>query len=60
MKTINYLEFCNTIDQCVAFLESIGCNWDYEKETELEKSWKYQYKDTLVIYDPMDLLSIDK
>ena len=55
MKT-NYIESFKTIDQCVNYLVSIGCKWDYKKECKLNKACSYKYKDTLVFYDPYDLL----
>jgi len=60
MTKIEYLEKFTTIDQCVAYLESIGCIWDYEKESQLQKDWRYVHENTLVVYDPYKSLSIDK
>jgi len=56
---IKYLEVFTTIDQCVAYLERVGCHWTYEKERQLQENWRYVYNNTLVIYDPYELLTTD-
>lgn len=60
MKAINYIESFSTIDQCVEYLESIGCEWNYERESILKDKWLYKHKDYLVLYDPYDLLDFTK
>jgi hypothetical protein len=57
--TINYIESFPTIDQCVDFLVKIGCEWSYEKEQELKKKCLFQYEDTIVYYDPFNILKLD-
>ena len=46
-----------TIDQCVDFLISIGCTWNYENESKLRKDSVYVYGRYAVFYDPYDLLA---
>lgn len=58
-QPINYIESFPTIDQCVDFLINIGCEWSYEKEQELRKKSLFQYKDTIVYYDPYNILKLD-
>jgi len=57
MKT-KYLESFPTIDQCVEYLVSIGCKWNSDKEDQLNKKGCFKFKDTLVMYDPHNLLSL--
>ena len=53
---VRYIECFKTIDLCVDYLISIGCKWDNKRESKLNKDCCYQYKDTLVFYDPYELL----
>lgn len=55
MKTL-YLESFPTIDLCVAFLDAMGCKWNYEKEQKLKRTGSYRYQDTIVFYDPYNLI----
>ena len=45
-----------TIDLCVAYLESVGCEWSYEKEQELRKNKLYEYNGMIVMYDKYGIL----
>ena len=45
-----------TIDLCVNFLISIGCTWNYEKETQLKEKSIFVYGRYAVLYDPYQLL----
>lgn len=45
-----------TIDQCVEYLVSIGCQWSYEKECILKSEKSFEYEDYLVVYDPHNIL----
>jgi hypothetical protein len=48
-----------TIDQCVDFLISQGCEWDYEKEQILQEKRKYKFNEYLVIYDPYEIFDVN-
>lgn len=56
------LKTFKTIDQCVDFLVSLDCNWNYEKEQKLKKNGSFIYKDYygqkyLILHDPYNLIS---
>lgn len=58
MSTPLYIEAFTTIDECVYYLtESLGLKWDYEKEKFLTSKMYYEYKDTLVLYDPCRIIA---
>ena len=57
MSKIKYMESFSTVDQCVNYLTSIGCKWDHNKEQELNKKSSFKFKDTIVFYDPYNLLT---
>lgn len=57
MKT-KYVESFPTIDQCVEYLVSIGCKWNSEKEAQLHDKKAFKFKDTIVLYDPYNLLAL--
>jgi hypothetical protein len=46
-----------TIDLCVDHLVSIGCQWDNEKEEKLKKGAAYVFENTIVFYDPHNILA---
>jgi len=53
------MESFPTIDQCVDYLIKIGCEWSFEKEQELNKNALFQHEDTIVFYDPYNILKLD-
>jgi hypothetical protein len=58
MSTALYIETFTTIDECVYYLtESLGLKWDYEKEKSLTSKMYYKHKDTLVLYDPHQIIA---
>lgn len=54
-----YVESFTTIDQCVVYLTStLGVEWDSEKEQMLRVKMYYKHLDTIVFYDPAQILEI--
>jgi hypothetical protein len=53
-----YVETFTTIDECVYYLtEKLGIKWDYKKEKVLTTQMYYKYRETLVLYDPYQLIT---
>jgi hypothetical protein len=53
-----YVEIFTTIDECVYYLtEKLGLKWDRKKEKVLTTQMYYKYRDTLVLYDPLQLIA---
>lgn len=58
MSTTLYIETFTTIDECVYYLtEKLGLKWDYQKEKSLTSKMYYKHKDTLVLYDPHQIIA---
>lgn len=58
MSAVLYIETFTTIDECVYYLtEKIGLKWDYQKEKSLTSKMYYKHKDTLVLYDPHQIIA---
>lgn len=48
-----------TIDQCVEFITSqLGVAWDCDKEQMLTDKMYYKHLDTIVFYDPAEILDV--
>lgn len=58
MSTVLYVETFTTIDECVYYLtEKLGLKWDYQKEKSLTSKMYYKHRDTLVLYDPAQIIA---
>ena len=58
MSAVLYIETFTTIDECVYYLtEKLGLKWDYQKEKSLTSKMYYKYKDTIVLYDPHQIIA---
>lgn len=48
-----------TIDQCVEFITSrLGVAWNCDKEQMLTDKMYYKHLDTIVFYDPAEILDV--
>jgi hypothetical protein len=58
MKPVLYIESFSTIYECANYLtQRMGIKWDADKERELANKMSYKCNNTLVLYDPAQILS---
>ena len=54
---MNKLKVFPTIDLCVDFLISLGCEWTHEKELKLANKKHFSFNGYVVLYDKYQILA---